>query len=404
MEEYKPKFVFASDAFKGTLSAEQTAALLGEAAKKMFPDCICLSAPVADGGEGTVQAVIRATGGSLVPVRVHDPYMEEIDSFYGKIDEQHAIVAAADASGLCLLPHDRRNPFFTTSYGTGELIRAALDAGFRDISIAAGGCAANDGGMGCLTALGVRFLNKQGEALRGIGANLREVNSIDKSGLHPAVKDCHFTVLCDVEAPLCGPEGTTRSFGKKKGGTRQMLDELERGMENYAAVLDQSFMPDQRSGGTPGTSVRELEGGGAAGGLAAALCCMLGAKLKKGVDAVLDLTGFDETIRDADCVITGEGKADRTSVYGKVMSGVGRRSHAQGIPVFAIVGSIGPGADDIYACGVDSMITTIDRAMPIEEALEQAESLYRNAADRLMRILRVGYDVCIQHISAHKAG
>lgn len=398
MNEYRPKFVFASDAFKGTLSAEQTAALLTEAAQKMFPNCICLSAPVADGGEGTVQAVIRATGGSLVPVRVHDPYMEEIDSFYGKIDNTRAIIAMADASGLELLPHNKRSPLFTTSYGTGELIRAALDAGFRDISIAAGGSATNDGGTGCMSALGVRFLNKQGEVLRGTGANLRYVENIDLSGLHPAVKDCRFTVLCDVETPLCGPLGTTYSFGKKKGGTRQMLDELERGMETYAAVLDHYF------GLIEHTSIRNTEGGGAAGGLAAALHLFLRADLKKGIDAVLDLTGFDEIIRDADCVITGEGKADRTSVYGKVMSGVGRRSHTRGIPVFAIVGSIGPGADDIYACGVDSMITTINQPMPIEEALEQAEQLYRSAADRLMRILRVGYDVCIQHISAHEAG
>lgn len=387
------KFVFASDSFKGTLSSEQTAAFLTEAAKKMFPDVECCSVPVADGGEGTVDAVLRAVHGQKIPVSVHGPYMEKFVSYYGMLQGQKAVIGVSDASGLFLLSREQRNPLFTTSYGTGELIRAALDAGCRDISIAAGGSASNDGGTGCMQALGVKFLDKKGRELRGTGANLRDISRIDLSGLHPAAKKAKFTVLCDVDTPLCGPHGTTYSFGGKKGGSRQMLDELEHGMENYKEVLARTFPAvSERSG--KDQKFAELAGSGAGGGLAAAFHIFFGAELKRGIDGVLDLIGFDSLLDHADCIITGEGRADSMSVYGKVMSGVGRRGHARGIPVFAIVGSMGAGAEEIYACGVDSMITTVNEAMPIEDAMKQAEALYKNAADRLMRILRVGYDLC----------
>ena len=386
-------FVFASDSFKGTLSSEQTAALLTEAAKKMFPDAGCRSVPVADGGEGTVDAVLHATDGKKIPASVHGPYMERLDTFYGALQGQKAIIGVSDASGLLLLDHERRSPLFTTSYGTGELIRAALDAGYRDISIAAGGSASNDGGIGCLQALGVKFLDKKGNELRGTGANLRYISQIDLSSLLPSAKEATFTILCDVDTPLCGPHGTTYSFGGKKGGSRPMLDELEHGMKNYADVLARTFSGVSASSGKE-QGFETLPGGGAGGGLAAAFHAFFGAELKRGIDGVLDLIGFDSILDHADCIITGEGRADSMSVYGKVMSGVGRRGHARGIPVFAIVGSMGAGAEEIYACGVDSMITTVNAAMPIEDAMKQAEVLYRNAADRLMRILRVGYDLC----------
>lgn len=383
------KFVFASDAFKGTLSSARTAELLTAAAKKMFPDAECRSIAVADGGDGTSDTVIRAVGGTRIPVSVHGPYMDVIESFYGKLDDTHAILSVSDASGLSLLPQKERNPLFTTSYGTGELIRAALDAGFRDISIAAGGSATNDGGMGCMIALGVRFLDKKGHELKGTGANLRYVDRIDLSGLHPAVKEARFTVMCDVEFPLCGPQGATYAHGGKKGGSRRTLDELEYGMQNYALALSRTFPSVTAEEGL----IETIPCGGASGGLAIALHLFLHAALRRGIDMVLDLIGFDAQIRDADFVITGEGRADATSAYGKVMSGVGRRSHAQGIPVFAIVGSMGAGAEAVYACGVDSMITTINEPMPIEDAMQQAERLYQNAAERLMRILRAGYDL-----------
>ena len=375
------KFVFASDSFKGTLSSQRTAELLTEAAKEVFPDCVCCGVPVADGGEGTVEAVLAAVKGEQIPVRVHGPYMEELQASYGRIDENRAILAMADASGLPLVPPEKRNPLFTTTYGTGELIREALLAGARDITIAIGGSATNDGGMGCMNALGVRFLDRKGQELKGIGANLREVDSIDLSGLMPEVRSARFTVMCDVEAPLCGEKGAVYAFGRQKGASLRELEELERGMQNYAEVLNRTF----------GGEIRSLPGGGAAGGLGAALHLFLHGEMKSGIDRVLDLISFDSLLEGADCVITGEGKADGMTVYGKVMSGVGRRSKAHGLPVLAIVGGMGEGAERVYECGVDSMITTINSAMPIEDALEQAESLYRSAARRLMRILAVGY-------------
>ena len=328
-----------------------------------------------------MEAVLAAVKGEQIPVRVHGPYMEELQASYGRIDETRAILAMADASGLPLVPPEKRNPLFTTTYGTGELIREALLAGARDITIAIGGSATNDGGMGCMNALGVRFLDRKGQELKGIGANLREVDAIDLSGLMPDVRSARFTVMCDVEAPLCGEKGAVYAFGRQKGASLRELEELERGMQNYAEVLNRTF----------GGEIRSLPGGGAAGGLGAALHLFLHGEMKSGIDRVLDLISFDSLLEGADCVITGEGKADGMTVYGKVMSGVGRRSKAHGLPVLAIVGGMGEGAERVYECGVDSMITTINSAMPIEDALEQAESLYRNAARRLMRILAVGY-------------
>lgn len=375
------KFVFASDSFKGSLSSEQIAVLLTEAAKQVFPDCECCGISVADGGEGTVEAVIKAVSGTIIPVTVHDPLMKETASFYGRIDETRAIVAVANTSGLPMVPMDQRNPLFTTSYGMGELIVAALDAGYRNISIALGGSATNDGGMGCMCALGVRFLDRNGKVLSGIGANLRNVTEIDMSGLHPAVKEAKFTLMCDVEAPLCGKDGATYAFGRQKGGSRQILEELERGMQNYAERLNMLF----------GCEINSVSCGGAAGGLGAALYLFLHAERKKGIDTILDLIGFDELISDADCVITGEGKVDRMTAFGKVMSGVGRRCRQRGVPAIAIVGGMGEQAEEIYACGIDSMVTTVNHTMPMKQAMDHAVELYRCAAYRTMQLLRTGY-------------
>lgn len=374
------KFLFASDSFKGTLSSEKIIDLLTKAANDVFPGCETAGTLIADGGEGTVDAVIAMTKGSMVEVPVHGPLMEETKAVYGKINEESAIIEMAAASGLPMVPTELRNPLNTTTYGTGELIKDALDKGFRQISIAIGGSATNDGGMGAMAALGVKFFDKDGNLLKGVGSDLAKVAKVDIGGLHPAVKETAFTVMCDVNNPLTGPDGATYTFGKQKGGTPEILDELEAGMKSYAAVVGEAL----------GMDIDHIAGAGAAGGLGAALCGFLKANLKSGIETVLDLIHFDEMLEGVDVVVTGEGRIDWQSAFGKVPSGIGMRCKNKGIPAVAIVGGMGKGAEKIYEFGVESILPTINGAMDIEEALERAEELYQAAAERMFRFLKVG--------------
>ena len=308
------KFVFASDSFKGTLSSIRTGELLTAAAEEVFPGCSCKTVPMADGGEGTAEAVILATGGKWVPVEVRGPLGEPVSAGYGLLPGGTAIIEMASASGLVLVPPEQRDPRNTSTYGTGELIAAALKAGCTELTIAIGGSATNDGGMGCSRALGVRFLDASGHELEGKGGDLAKVAHIDASGLLPAAKAANFTIMSDVDNPLLGPDGATFTFGPQKGAIPEIRDELEAGMENYAQVLERDLGSDT---GFPGA--------GAAGGLGAALKIFLGAQMRSGSDAVLDLVHFDEDLKDADFVITGEGRIDWQSAHGKVVSGVGKR-------------------------------------------------------------------------------
>ena len=372
------KFLFASDSFKGTLSSRRTAELLTRAAQEIFPDCECGYLEVADGGEGTTEAVLSAAGGRRMEAVVCGPLWERRKACYAALDGRRAVMEMAAASGLPLVPAELRDPRNTTSYGTGELIRDALDKGFRDLSIAIGGSATNDGGIGCMRALGVRFLDEDGNELSGCGGDLIKIRSIDRSGLDPRLRDTHVTVMCDVTNPLCGENGATHTFGKQKGGTPEILDELEAGMENYRELLRREF----------GIDMDEEPGAGAAGGLGAALLSFLRAELRSGIETVLDLIEFDKKLEGVSLVVTGEGRADWQSAFGKVMQGVGRRCLRQGVPAVAIVGSMGDGAEQIFDYGIESMITTVNGVMPLEEALERAEELYLGAARRLFRMLR----------------
>ncbi len=374
------RLLFASDSFKGTITSEQSIRLLTEAANRVFPGCETAGVPVADGGEGTVEAVVTATGGTMRTVTVHGPLMEEREGFYGVFHGDSAVIEMAAASGLPMVPVEKRNPLNTTTYGTGELIRDALDQGLRKLSIAIGGSATNDGGMGAMRALGIRFLDAEGNELAGCGADLAKVADIDMSGMNPAVKEAEITVMCDVTNPLTGPDGATYTFGKQKGGTPEILDELEAGMKNYAAVMREKL----------GIDVEMKAGAGAAGGLGAALCGFLGATLKSGIETVLDLIDFDGLLEGTDLVVTGEGRIDWQSAFGKVPSGIGQRCKAKGIPAVAIVGGMGQGAEKIYEFGIDSILPTINGAMDIQEACDRAEELYASAAERTFRMLRAG--------------
>lgn len=374
------KFLFASDSFKGTLTSDQTIELLTKAAREVFGSCETSGVPVADGGEGTTDAVVKARNGEIITVPVHGPLMEMEQGFYGRLSDTEAILEMAAASGLPMVPEEKRNPLNTTTYGTGELLKAALDAGYTEIAIAIGGSATNDGGMGFASALGIRFLDQDGNVLEGRGENLEKVAHIDMSGLDPAIQKAHFTVMCDVTNPLCGPNGATYTFGKQKGGTPEILDRLEKGMQNYRDVIIREF----------GINPDEIQGSGAAGGLGAALKVFLHAEMKSGIETVLDLIDFDARLEGVDLVVTGEGRTDWQSCFGKVMQGVGDRSAKHQVPVAALCGGLGPDYEKIYAHGISSIMTTVDGPMPLKEALDNASELYYKGAIRMFRFLQTG--------------
>lgn len=374
------KLLFASDSFKGTLSSDQTIELLTKAAEEVFGRCETSGVPVADGGEGTTDAVVKARSGEIITVPVHGPLMEMEQGFYGRLSDSEAILEMAAASGLPMVPEEKRNPLNTTTYGTGELLKAALDAGYTEIAIAIGGSATNDGGMGFASALGIRFLDQDGNVLEGRGEDLEKVAHIDMSGLDPAVQKAHFTVMCDVTNPLCGPDGATYTFGKQKGGTPEILDRLEKGMQNYRDVIIREF----------GVNPDETQGSGAAGGLGTALKVFLHAEMKSGIETVLDLIDFDARLEGVDLVVTGEGRTDWQSCFGKVMQGVGDRSAKHQVPVAALCGGLGPDYEKIYAHGISSIMTTVDGPMPLKDALDNATELYYKGAIRMFRFIQTG--------------
>lgn len=377
------KLLFASDSFKGSLTSEQIGALLTQAASEIFPQAETRTLCVADGGEGTMDAVVHALDGTLVSVPVLGPMGSPVLARYGLLPGQKAIIEMAEASGLPLVPADQRNAAKASSVGTGMLIRHALDAGIRDITIAIGGSATNDGGMGAMQALGVSFLDKDGQEVCGCGAHLAQVDRVDVSKLHPAAAQTRFTVMCDVTNRLLGERGATYTFGRQKGADDAMLAQLEQGMTQYAAAVRAALGCDHAD--TPGA--------GAAGGLGFALMTFLHAQAQPGIEAVLDLLDFDRALDGVDLVITGEGRMDWQSAFGKVPSGVGKRCKKAGIPAAAIVGGLLDGYEAIYDCGIESVVTTINGAMPIDQAIANSHALYLDAARRLLRMIRCGMSI-----------
>lgn len=377
------KLLFASDSFKGSLDCQQTIDLLKEAAKTVFGECEVSGVPVADGGEGTIDAVVEAENGQFLSVNVHGPKMEEVEAKYGVFGDNKAIIEMAAASGLPMVPKEERDPRYTTTFGTGELILDALERGYRDISIAIGGSATNDGGMGCARALGIRFLDENDNELEGFGKDLALVKKIDITNLDERIKDTKITVMCDVTNPLCGKDGATWTFGKQKGASEEVQEELEAGMCNYRDVIKNQF----------GVDCDEISGAGAAGGLGAALKVFLNGEMKRGIETVLDLIHFNERLDGVDLVVTGEGRTDWQSCFGKVMQGVGERCKAKDIPVLGLSGSLGENAMDICNHGVNSLMTTVNAPMELEEALNRAEELYLEAAIRMFKFVKTGMDM-----------
>lgn len=373
------KFLFASDSFKGSLSSEEIGKILTKTSKQIFPDCQTAVVTVADGGEGTLDAMVSALNGSIRKVEVHGPLMEPFQSHYGVFDDGKAIIEVATVAGLPLVPEQLKNPLNTTSYGLGELIKDAMEQGYRDITIGLGGSATNDGGTGALSALGVRFYDKEGMELTGFGKDLNKIVSIDVSTIHPLIKDTRFIIMSDVTNPFTGCDGATYTYGMQKGGTDDILEVLELGMLHFKNLISNEM----------GIDLNDIVGSGAAGGLGGSLTAFLQAEMKSGIDTVLEMVRFDSALEGVDLVVTGEGRMDWQSAFGKVPSGVGNRCKIKGIPVVAVVGGMGKGANDLYEHGIDSIITTVNSIMTIGEAIGNAEELYENAAIRMFRMLKI---------------
>lgn len=388
------KLLFASDSFKGSLTSRQTAEILEKAATEVFGSVECISLPVADGGEGTLDALLHAIHAKKIYVDAYDPLMRPIRVPFADLGGNSAVIEMAQVSGLPLVPVGERNPLHTTSYGTGEVLRHALDMGFRDITLAIGGSATNDGGMGFASALGIKFMDDTGVVLDGKGEDLEKVSKIDLSGLDSRIKETKLTVMCDVSNPLCGAEGAAYTYGAQKGADTAALEKLEKGMCNYRDVIKEIFSVD------PDT----ISGSGAAGGLGAALAIFLGARMKPGIETVLDLAGFDGMLEGVDLVVTGEGRADWQSCYGKVMHGVGRRAKAKDIPVVGLCGSLGEGAFQLMDQGISSLMVTVDGPMGLSEAMEKAEDLYYKSALRMFRFIRTGMEMGRRNTCSGQSG
>jgi glycerate kinase len=373
------RIIVAPDSYKGSVSAVAVAQAMERGILRVFPEAEVCKVPIADGGEGTVEALVAATGGKIFQAPVSDPLGQPISAHWGVLgDGRTAVIEMAAASGLPLVHRSRRDPRITCTHGTGQLIRAALDAGLRRIIIGIGGSATNDGGVGMARALGARFMDAEGSPLAEGGAALASLHHIDLSGLDPRLLETEITVACDVDNPLCGARGASAVFGPQKGASLDAVSELDAALGHFAALAST----------VTGRQVATLPGAGAAGGLGAGLMFFTQARLKPGVEIVLDAVGFAGLVEGASFVLTGEGRTDFQTAFGKAPVGVAKLAKQYAVPVFCLSGGLGEGADDVLAHGIDAVMSTCDRPMSLEECITAGDALIESAAVRLCRIIR----------------
>lgn len=373
------RVVIAPDAFKEAASAAAVAAALARGWKRVFPDSILECVPMADGGEGTMDALVAATGGHATELDVTGPLGEPLRAAYGMLgDGATAVIEMAAASGLPLVPAQRRDPGITTTRGTGELMRHAITAGARRLIIGIGGSATNDGGAGMATALGYVLRGADGQPLLDGGMALAGLECIDVSGVLPELEECEILVACDVANPLCGPDGASHVYGPQKGADAPMVERLDAALRRFGEVVEAQL----------GISVLEVAGAGAAGGLGAGLIAFARAQLRPGVELVAEACGLERRIKGADLVITGEGRLDKQSAYGKTPVGVARLAKAHNVPVVAVAGALGPGYEEVYACGIDAAYAICPGPMSLDEALGQTEARLEAVAETIARTWR----------------
>ena len=364
------RYVLVPDSFKGTLTSREICEILREEILRVRPGAEVVAVPVADGGEGSVDAFLAAMGGERIEVPVHGPHMEEMTGFYGLLPDGTAVIEMAAAAGLPLVG-DRLEPDTATTYGVGELMAAAAEQGAQRIILGLGGSATNDGGCGAAAALGVRFMRADGSDFIPAGGTLHEIDSIDMSGRRPLPA---VTVMCDIDNPLCGPSGASAVFGPQKGADPAMVQRLDENLAHLAAVIGRDL----------GLQVKDVPGAGAAGGMGGGSLAFWGGQLQMGIQTVLDTVGFDELVEGAKLVFTGEGRLDSQSLRGKVIDGVAKRARKHGVPVVAVVGAVAEDVDEIYDLGVCGVFTTNHAPVPFEIAKLHSHENLRRTARNLM--------------------
>jgi glycerate kinase len=371
------KIILIPDSFKGTMSSAEICAIMAGQIKVHAPDAEIISIPVADGGEGSVDAFITAMGGERISLTVKGPYMEPVNGFYGLLPGQTAIVEMAAAAGLPLVG-ERKQADQTTTYGVGQLIAHAVRSGIKKLIVGLGGSATNDGGAGAAAALGVRFYNAAGETFIPVGGTLKDIVRIDKSGLMPELASVKCVTMCDIDNPLCGPHGAAAVFGPQKGADPAMVARLDDGLRHLADLARCDL----------GADILDLPGAGAAGGMGGGMVAFLGSRLEMGIETVLDTVGFDDLAAGADLVLSGEGKIDGQSLRGKVVIGVARRTRKLNVPLVAIVGDIGDNIDGAYDEGVTAIFSINRVAVPFSEAKLRAQSDLALTIDNLFRFIK----------------
>ena len=375
------RVVIAPQGFKGVLSGMEAARAIERGVLAARPDAETVLMPVADGGDGTLNALVDASGGQTFRSRVTGPLGTPVEAYWGVMgDGETAVVEMARASGLALLPPEQRDPRVTTTRGTGEIIRKALEQGFKRVVVGLGGSATNDAGGGMATALGARLLDREGRPLPEGGAALADLDRIDVSGLDPALKEALIIGATDVTNPLCGPIGASEVYGPQKGASREVVAELDAALAHFADIVKRDL----------GKDVLDVARTGAAGGLGAGLLAFTDAELDSGIGIVCEVLGFEKSLEGADLVITGEGRADRSTIFDKAPVGVARRAKERGVPTVLLAGGLGPGYRELYQHGVSVVAPIGDRPMSIGQSIRRTGRLLEGAAERVVRLMMLG--------------
>ncbi|WP_263833376.1 glycerate kinase family protein [Sulfurospirillum oryzae] len=374
------KIVLAIDSFKGCASSQELSSWIGGAIGDVYPTAEIVACYIADGGEGMLDAIMQNVKGNIVTCNVHDPLMNPLSAQYGILEDgTTAVIEMAQASGLPLVPKEKRNPLLTTTFGVGEMVKDAILKGCRKFVVGIGGSATNDAGLGMMQALGYRFLDSNGEVLGHGGEILEKIHTIDESRVLPELKACEFVVACDVDNVMFGAHGSAQIYAGQKGADEVMIKRLDAGMEHFTKVLKNRL----------GKDVAMNAGSGAAGGMGGGMQAFLDAKLRSGIEIILDQIGFDTHLKDATLVITGEGRIDKQSLMGKVLSGVSKRAQNAGVPLIALGGGI---ADELEEHeGVDALFSIMRYPMSLEEAMEKnrAEKLVRQSTKEIFRLIKL---------------
>jgi glycerate kinase len=371
------KIVLAPDSFKESMTAKTVCESLEKGITKILPHVSCIHVPMADGGEGTMQSLVDATGGKIYEARVKGPLGNPVTAQYGISGSgDMGVIEMASASGLHLVPMENRNPCLTTTYGTGELIKACLNHGVKKLLIGIGGSATNDGGAGMLQALGGKLLDANGKDLSFGGLALKDLHKIDLSDVDIRLRDVDIDVACDVDNPLIGEKGASKVFGPQKGANEEQVELLEAALSHYGDIIENQLEID----------VKNFSGAGAAGGLGAGLMVFLNGKLKKGIDLVIDYVKLEENIAEADLVITGEGSLDSQTFHGKTPLGVSKLAKKYNVPVIGIAGRLGDGIEGLYDEGFTAIFSIVDGVISLDEALDKGPEKAEKLIENIMRL------------------